>query len=245
MIQYSCNRLRFVSEPQNSAAMETILKKSNQADLENKKLIFWQIGAIMSLALVFFAFEYRSEANFSMRDITRSMDAAPFEEIPVTVHRPTLPPPPPQPVVNIVAVDNHNQDVATLTINAEPLADESIEPHVPVMEPEMQLDEPVILVPEIAPEFPGGVDALMAYLGRNLNYPARARELEIQGRVYVSFVIEKDGKVSNIKLLRGIGGGCDEEAIRVVSEMPDWKPGRQNGRPARVAYNLPVRFSLK
>lgn len=237
--------MRFGIEPQNYFEMETVVKKSNQADLENKKLIFWQIGAIMSLALVFFAFEYRSEANFSMRDISRSMNTAPFEEIPATVHKPALPPPPPQPMVNIVAVDNQNPDVVSLTINAEPLADEPIEPYVPVMEPEVQVDEPPILVPEIAPEFPGGLDALMAYLGRNLNYPARARELEIQGRVYVSFIIEKDGKVSNISLLRGIGGGCDEEALRVVSEMPDWKPGRQNGRPARVAYNLPVRFSLK
>ena len=78
-----------------------------------------------------------------------------------------------------------------------------------------------------------------------MRYPAMARESNIQGRVYVSFIVEKDGSVSNIQLLRGIGGGCDEEAIRVVGAMPQWQPGRQNGRAVRVAYNLPIRFSLK
>ncbi|MBK7430902.1 MAG: TonB family protein [Bacteroidetes bacterium] len=98
---------------------------------------------------------------------------------------------------------------------------------------------------EEPPAFPGGEDKLMEYLGKNIKYPTIAKENNIQGRVYVTFVVDKDGKVKDAKVLRGIGGGCDEEALRVVKNMPEWKPGRQNGRSVLVQYNLPVVFNLK
>ena len=95
------------------------------------------------------------------------------------------------------------------------------------------------------PSFPGGMNKLMEYLQNNLRYPQLAKELNIQGRVFLTFVIEKDGSVTDIKLLRGIGGGCDEEAIRVVNNMPKWTPGSQRNRPVRVQFNLPVNFRLE
>ena len=95
------------------------------------------------------------------------------------------------------------------------------------------------------PSFPGGEEALMKYLGTQIKYPVMARENGISGRVYLSFYVDKDGKVKEVKVLRGIGGGCDEEALRVVRAMPDWKPGRQNGRNVAVYYNVPVSFNLK
>lgn len=96
------------------------------------------------------------------------------------------------------------------------------------------------------PEFPGGVKALMTYLSENIKYPEQARNDSIQGRVFVSFVIEKDGRVSDVQVLRGIGGGCDEEAVRVISAMPDWKPGlNKKGEAVRVRYNLPVKYTLE
>jgi len=96
------------------------------------------------------------------------------------------------------------------------------------------------------PEFPGGMNGLMTYLKDNIRYPEQAKHESIQGKVFVSFVIEEDGSVTQVKVLRGIGGGCDEEAVRVVSNMPRWEPGRnENGEPVRVQYNLPVRYSLK
>lgn len=98
---------------------------------------------------------------------------------------------------------------------------------------------------EEPPSFPGGEDKLMEYLSKNIKYPTIAKENNIQGRVYVTFVVDKDGKVTGAKVLRGIGGGCDEEALRVVKNMPEWKPGRQNGRSVLVQYNLPVVFNLK
>ena len=102
----------------------------------------------------------------------------------------------------------------------------------------------IFTVVETMPEFPGGDSALYRYLGEKIHYPDSARANGIQGRVFVTFVIEKDGSVSDVRILRGIGGGCDEEALRVIQNMPKWIPGKQRGKPVRVQYNLPIKFSL-
>lgn len=113
-------------------------------------------------------------------------------------------------------------------------------------------DEPVITVPgnkfkwvQTMPEFPGGVNELMRFLGNTCKYPNLAKDAGINGKVFVSFVVEPSGQVSNIKILRGIGGGCDEEAVRVVKLMPKWLPGFQDNIPIRVQFNLPVNFILR
>ena len=98
---------------------------------------------------------------------------------------------------------------------------------------------------EVQPEFPGGIEALYKYLAENINYPEQAKAEGVQGRVFVRFVIEADGSITNAQVLRGIGGGCDEEALRVVNAMPKWKPGMQDGKPVRVQYNLPIIFKLQ
>ena len=100
---------------------------------------------------------------------------------------------------------------------------------------------------EKQPEFPGGTDSMFAFIQRNIRYPEEAKRSGIEGRVFVTFVVEKDGQVSNAKILRDIGGGCGEEAIRVVNIMPKWLPGslRIGGEPARMQFNLPVMFKLK
>jgi len=97
---------------------------------------------------------------------------------------------------------------------------------------------------EQVPEFPGGLDAFARFLSKNVTYPDEARHSGIHGRVIISFVCEKDGSLTDVKVARGIGGGCDEEAVRVIKMSPKWKPGIQNGRPVRVAYNVPINFNL-
>jgi protein TonB len=115
-------------------------------------------------------------------------------------------------------------------------------------EEKIQLTEPV--QPEVftgveeMPQFPGGEQALYAYIKKELKYPQMAKENETQGTVYVTFVVQADGTITNPKVIRGIGGGCDEEAIRIVKGMPQWTPGKQGGKPVRVQYNLPIRFKL-
>lgn len=94
------------------------------------------------------------------------------------------------------------------------------------------------------PEFPGGQEAFVKFLGKNLRYPGIAAENGIQGKVILSFVIERNGELSHIKVIRGIGSGCDEEAMRVLYKSPQWTPGVQNKQPVRVAYNIPINFSL-
>src|SRR5206468_3148342 len=105
-------------------------------------------------------------------------------------------------------------------------------------------EKPLMFVEEM-PKFPGGEEKLFEYLQKNIKYPAIARENGITGVVYVNFVVDKDGKVKNSKVLRGIGGGCDEEALRFINAMPQWSPGRLIGRIVPVYYNVPVRFILK
>ncbi|MFN9326632.1 MAG: energy transducer TonB [Flavobacteriales bacterium] len=119
----------------------------------------------------------------------------------------------------------------------------AIDVAVPVIEDTHDPNEPLTIA-EVMPEFPGGKEALFAYLGKNLKYPEQAVEEGIEGVVYVTFVVEVDGSITGVKVLRGIGGGCDEEAVRVVRSMPNWTPGMQAGKPVRVKYNLPIRYKL-
>ena len=95
------------------------------------------------------------------------------------------------------------------------------------------------------PEFPGGEDAFNKYVANHVKYPELAKQASIQGRVYVTFTIASDGHIKDVKLAKGIGGGCDEEAIRVISGMPQWKPGKQNGQAVQVRYTVPIKFTLQ
>lgn len=106
-------------------------------------------------------------------------------------------------------------------------------------------EEPVFTDVEVLPGYSGGSAAFGKFLGSNLRYPAYARKNNIQGRVYLSFIVEKDGALTNIQVARGIGGGCDEEAVRVIGMSPKWTPGTQNGKIVRVAYTIPVYFKLE
>jgi len=114
----------------------------------------------------------------------------------------------------------------------------------------MRVDEPVhdanevMTIVEVMPEYPGGAAAMNAFIGKNLKYPKQAKEEGIQGVVYITFVVETDGSLSNASVLRGIGGGCNEEALRVLRSMPKWIPGKQRGEVVRVKYNLPIRYKL-
>ena len=108
-----------------------------------------------------------------------------------------------------------------------------------------QIEGEIFTVVEQQPEFEGGMQALMTYLGENIRYPAAAQKANVQGRVFVSFVVTKKGDIADVTILKGIGFGCDEEAIRVVSRMPNWKPGSQSGILVNVRYNLPINFQLK
>lgn len=107
-----------------------------------------------------------------------------------------------------------------------------------------EVDDPFFVIVENMPKFPGGEQAMMTYLQENLTYPVKAREARIQGSVFVSFIVERDGKLSTLQVVRGVGGGLDEEALRVVKNMPPWEPGTQGGEAVRVQFFLPIFFTL-
>lgn len=229
--------------------METL--KSVKADLENKKFVYREIGLIAALLIVFLAFNIKSYDKQTI-DLDYGPNTEVAEEIiPVTVQETKkLPPPQPVQTVKISIVDDDVEVESDIVIDAEVTQETIIEefvPYVPIEEEEEEVleEEPIFVVVESMPEFPGGNVELMKFLHSKIKYPSLAKEAGIQGRVFVSFVIEIDGSVSNIKILRGIGGGCDEEAIRVVQSMPKWKPGTQRNNPVRVRFNLPLKFTLQ
>ncbi len=223
-------------------------KKSPKADLESKKVVFTQIGLIITLAIVLFAFNWKSYEKREIDLTQREIVEIPEEIIPITEQK-VKPPPPPPPkqvtVINIVDDDVEIED--DIEIDAEADQDTEIEEYIPIeVDDDEEVEEAQIFtVVESMPSFPGGDKARIRFLNENIEYPTMARESGIQGRVYVTFVVERNGLVTDVKILRGIGGGCDEEAIRVVKAMPRWIPGKQRGKPVRVQFTLPIKFTLQ
>ena len=224
--------------------MET--KKSNRANLEKRRLMFTQIGLIVSLALAWMVFETKSYGKQEIRTFDGTTEAIPDDLVPVTIQEKPQPIEKPK-VVNMIAVVDNNEEIESeidIDVNVE--EDEPIEPTIPIdiIEEEIVEEVPFIIV-ENMPTFPGGEKKMLEYVAKNVKYPQLAKEVGTQGRVFVSFVVEKDGSITNVTILRGIGSGCDEEAMRVVKSMPKWNPGLQCGRAVRVSCNLPINFKLQ
>lgn len=222
------------------------LKKAPAKNMERFKGTFFQIGLIISLLAIFLAFQwkvYNRKEIIIPNGITHVPD---IDLVPIT-----KPKPPPPPAANLSQFDIVKNDdlieIPEISLNTE--GDETTpipEPPPIVQVPDKYEDSyaPFIYVEQM-PEFPGGPRAMFEFLSRNVRYPRLAQETGIQGTVFVSFIVEPDGSISNIKVLRGIGGGCDEEAIRLYSSMPRWKPGIQSGRAVRVQFSASVTFRLE
>jgi protein TonB len=217
--------------------------------LETNRTIFLQIGMILSLILVLFAFNWKSYEKEFVKGFYRSVDNTPVEMAPVTIQKPPEPPRVNRPVVvySINIVDNEIPSDDDYFINAEADPLDSVPVYVP--KPSMGTEEgpvndDIFTVVESMPEFPGGEPALYDFLRRNVKYPETAKDAGISGKVYITFVVEKDGSITDVRLKRGIGGGCDEEALRVVKMMPTWKPGLQRTHPVRVQFIMDIKFTL-
>ena len=226
------------------------LKKNPKADLENRRGLYLEIGLVVILVAALVAFNVKSYDQEQVEVVQRTaIDEV--EDVIIQTQQEELPPPPPpeQPEVttelNVIEDDAESENEVDMSSFQRQEEATNME-IIPVkIEEEEEVDEQVIFqVLENDPEFPGGVEAMYKYLAQNIKYPQLARENNITGKVYVEFVVEKDGSVSNVKVLRDIGGGCGQEAVRVVKSMPKWTPGKQRGKAVRVQYNLPVNFSL-
>jgi protein TonB len=223
------------------------VKKTERANIEKNKSTFTLVGLVITLALVWFASEYKTYDR-TVIELQQTAMLDDEEDVILQTERAEPPPPPPPPqqttVIEIVEDDIDVDD--DLDIDAETDDEEEIEEQIIEDEDEGEEKEDEIFVfVEDQPGYPGGDEARLKYLRDNIKYPEMAKESGIQGTVYVTFVVEKDGRISNVKILRGIGGGCDEEAVRVIKGMPNWKPGKQRGRPVRAQFNMPIRFILQ
>ncbi len=222
-------------------------RKTPKADLESKKAIFFEIGLIIALALIFVSFNHKSYGKRTVTIVQRQADNTPEDIVPITEQKVKAPPPPPPKQVTQIKIVSNNVDVQDdIEIDADATQNTQVEAYTPPEEEEEDVQQQqIFMVVEKMPSFPGGMGALMTYLATHIKYPELAKESGIQGRVFINFVVEPNGSIDHVKVLRGIGGGCDEEAVRVVKNMPKWNPGKQRGKPVRVSFNLPVKFTLE
>ena len=225
------------------------IKKSERADLERSKGTSLLIGFVMALAVMFVALEWTQREKEDNSEIYGVKDISLNEEmVPITLpEKKTVPPPPAavtqSDILEIVDDDaDVEEDIMASTEDQVEWVDLDEIDYVEV-EPEPE-EEEIFMVVEDAPEFPGGTQALLDYLRKNIKYPAICRENNIQGRVLVSFVVNKDGAIVDPEVVRGVNPSLDKEALRVISGMPNWKPGSQRGKPVRVKYTVPVNFRL-
>ena len=223
-------------------------KKTPKADLNKSVGMFTNLGLAVAVGLTLAAFEYKTYDDAALKDLGDAADN--FEDIldvPITQQPPPPPPPPPmeQPVIQEIPDEvkieekidvNFDVDVKETTVIKEVAIKE-------VVIEEEKADQ-IFDVVETQPNPPGGMSGWNKYLSDNLKYPTQARRMGVEGTVIVVFVINTDGSIQDVEVLRGIGGGCDEEAVKIVKAAPKWEPGKQRGKAVRTRMRLPIRFKL-
>jgi protein TonB len=211
-------------------------KKNPEVNLESKRGLFLQIGLVIALLVVLGAFEYKSYEKSAYNLGQLNLDDLEEEIIPITKQelKPPPPPPPPPEVIEIVEDDVVIEDEIEIE---DTESDEDLE----IVEED---DEEVFMVVENMPEFPGGDLGLMKYIQKNVKYPPIAKEYNITGKVYISFVVDKSGSVTNVKVVRGVDKNLDAEAVRVIKSLPKYKPGKQRGKAVKVMFTVPINFTL-
>ena len=228
------------------------VKKSPKADLENKKASNLLIGVILTLSVLFIGFEWSER---EVKVVTESgITEIVFEEemIPITEQEPPkqAPPPPEAPKLEeIIEIAENDEDIEETTIDASDDIQAAVEVKgygtaVEVEEEEVE-EEQIFQVVEEMPEVPGGQAECMKWLGKNMKYPQISQENGVQGRVIVQFVVNQDGSIVDAQVVRGVDPYLDKEALRVIGNMPKWKPGKQRGKAVRVKFTLPVMFRVQ
>ena len=224
------------------------VKKSEKASLEKDKLVYVLMGLVFVLSLVYVALEWteREVTKYEVTDTEFLFE----EEVDIQQTSQETPPPPPPPAVQEVEVLNvveDNVETESIEVNTEDDKEQEVVIAAPVEAPvEEEEEEVVFVVVESMPEFPGGQQALFKYLSENVKYPVIAQENGIQCRVICQFVVNKDGSIVDVEVVRSGGdASLDKEAVRVIKSMPKWKPGKQRGKAVRVKYTVPVNFKLQ
>ena len=218
------------------------IKKTQKADLLSKRGLFFSIGLVSSLALMLMAFEWKQQDE--KVDLLSVKSTNTFEEmldVPTTQHLPPLAPVIQQPQIIEVPDEEKIQENLNISFDNEASVIEVIS--VASEQPAEEVEEIFTIVEEPAvPE--GGINSFYKYLVDNMKYPPQARRLGIEGKVMLQFVVDKNGLIGDVSVLRGIGSGCDEEAVRVMKNAPPWKPGKQRGKPVKQRCIMPISFKI-
>jgi len=221
-------------------------KKTHRADLEDKRGLFVQLGILTVLLLLFVAFEWSFADNSATDAGTIVSIDLELELISPVQYKPEIQPPKPKPQLFDIS-DRIVNETTTKSNDIEPFSSEFFEDEpVNWLPLKKETEEPApYFFAEQMPEFPGGVETLKKFIARNLQYPPQAQEDNLQGRVYVRFLINAEGKVEQAKVLNSVHPLLDNEALRLIESLPDWKPGTQNGRKVAVWYTIPVSFVIR
>jgi protein TonB len=228
------------------------VKKTPKANLENKKLLFREIGLILTLLIVLGGFEYKTYEK-TISELGDN-NAALVEEEMIPITNETPPPPPEMPKIpvvsdEIVIVDDDMKITTDLIINTEDDKNLGVEikEYVQGKKEEVVEEEDIpFMMVEEKPKFQGGDEyTFTKWVAERLVYPEIAKENGVQGRVMLTFRVNTDGSVSDVKVIRGVDASLDKEAVRVVSSSPKWTPGKQRNKPVRVIYQFPVIFQLR
>jgi len=221
------------------------LKKSEKADLTKTSTLFFSLGLTLTMAVVLTAFEWKEmeeQAELLAGKTTNNADE--IMEVPPT----DIPPPPPpqiqQPQVVEVPDEEEIEEEIEVNLDVEMTEETKVEQIEIKEEPKEDVDEIFTIVEETATP-KGGMAAFYKYVGSKLKYPPQANRMGVEGKVYVEFVINRDGSIVDARVVRGIGAGCDEEAVRVVASSPAWNPGKQRGKAVRQKYTIPIIFKLQ
>jgi len=224
------------------------LKKHPQKDLRKKYPLHFAIGVTLSLALTLTAFQWSTLVSEDLVDLGLISPEDHHYTIDILPPIPDKEIKPPKPQIpKAVRPPNFTTEPETIEIDRDIIIEPEIVPepelsYVAPPEDTVQVYTPVMVSQQAEPH--GGWDGFKRYLMKNLNYPSTARRQQVEGKVYVSFVVSPQGEITQIKVIKGIGFGCDQEAIRVVERLPDWSPARRGGRPVAVRMVLPIVFKL-
>jgi protein TonB len=220
------------------------IKKAPEADLTKKTGLFLNIGLVVSLLLVIFAFEYKSYDEGDLMDLGQINDD--FEEM--TEIPPTEQPPPPPPKIKqpeIIEVPDEEEIEEEIEVDLDvEITEEEVIEHIEFEEPEEEVADEIFTILEENAAPKGGYSVFYKFVKKKMKYPPRARRMGIEGKVFVEFVVNEDGSLVDVKVIKGIGAGCDEEAARVVKSHPNWNPGKQRGVPKRQKMTIALVFKL-
>jgi protein TonB len=235
-------------------------RKNPEVDIEKQRPLYLAIGFIVAFSFLLMAFEWKSFQEIVIQTLNIEF-VDEIEEIPTVIIQQNTPPPPPPPpdvVEMIEIVENDKEVLNELKVDNVEAPEEVVIIKEPSAGKEVVTDNQVFMIVEEMPRFSGcesvkGEDKatecfnreIAKFLGKNIQYPQRAKEANVEGIVYVQFTVDQNGNVKDVKIIRGIGFGCDEEAARVVNKLPKFSPGKQRGRPVQVQYTLPINFKLK